>query len=649
MKHNDDRQSHRDSDLNLLEHPTNKNTESFFTLIPKGIGYEPPKFTSEVLEKSPSQKTSEPRNRLLRAFNYENTHLSDIERVLYMKSLFILNNDLPEKGDSAREALMLLVSDQDMLFKDGDDIYRSRYQNKAFLSERKFLNRTTNSDALREYLIQKTIVRQSGTDLQQAEILLRTIIYAAAENRSSVYDWLYSDRHLGITGQNRAEYAARVRVDEDGYLQNTKSELTGQRAWKSFNKRMREKKSPWDIWRLDLSKCVSSFKSLLPPEMDAAFITSEFCEEFIREYLAEYIHVQQLLKLEFPEGNAYSDEIRERESFCSFSVRHSRLAALGHTFGNPTRKLDNKTETLEWGMERYTAKIPLVDEIAQYIQLFFENIGRPLRDISDSFLAKRICWVIYGRETQCYRHTEKPFLLLAMVLTCRQKIVRMEDFRFDLEHMFPCQFSQISKAKQRYAEIQLLQQIHKAFSFSWTEQAESWNLYFSHQKNEICSIEEAYFWRNLLDGEYEKLPSIGFQLCFLDYWSDCIPMHFEKLSYKPASDAHLGGYKRFWDANSERIRQVEEKISKQHISRYIACWKDPEQTNEHRRKILEAMLDDFEDCHVIKDCPDDEYRCLVIETAIRERIRKQAQEKLCKWFKLAYGCSLKGALKKHII
>ena len=647
MKYNDDRQSHRDSDLNLLEHPTNKNTESFFTLIPKGIGYEPPKFTSEVLEKSPSQKTSEPRNRLLRAFNYENTHLSDIERVLYMKSLFILNNDLPEKGDSAREALMLLVSDQDMLFKDGDDIYRSRYQNKAFLSERRFLNRATNSDAFREHLIQKTIVRQSNPGLQQAEILLRTIIHAAAENRCSVYDWLYSDRHIGITEQNRAEYSARVQIDGDGYLQNTKSELTSQRAWKSFNKRMREKKNPWDIWRLDLSKCVSSFKNLFPPKIDTSFITSEFCEKFIRNYLAEYIHMQQFLKLEFPDSEAYSDETRERKSFCSFSARYNRLTALADAFGNWTSvKLDNKTE---WWTMTTAAKDPLVDEVAQCVQIFFENIGRPLRDITDSSLAGRICWVIYGKDTQCYRHTAKPFLLLAMVLTCRQRIVQGEDFLFDLEHMFPCQFSQISKAKQRYAEIQLLQQLHKAFSFSWAEQTESWNLYFSHQRNEIFSIEEVAFWRDLLNGEYEKLPVIGFQLCFLDYWSDCIPLHLEKLSYKPASDAHLGGYKRFWGINTERIRQVEEKISKQHMSRYIGCWKDPEQTNEHRREILEAMLDNFEDRHVLKDCPDDEYRCLVIETAIRERIRKQAQEKLCKWFKLAYGCSLKGALKKHII
>ena len=37
-------------------------------------------------------------------------------------------------------------------------------------------------------------------------------------------------------------------------------------------------------------------------------------------------------------------------------------------------------------------------------------------------------------------------------------------------------------------------------------------------------------------------------------------------------------------------------------------------------------------------CPDEEYQCLVMGTAIQMYVRKSAKEKILDWFDWTYGC-----------
>ncbi len=74
---------------------------------------------------------------------------------------------------------------------------------------------------------------------------------------------------------------------------------------------------------------------------------------------------------------------------------------------------------------------------------------------------------------------------------------------------------------------------------------------------------------------------------------------------------------------------------KEVVDTYKKLWHSPQCSNRSKPEVLKKLCPKFEACSIIKACPEEEYKCLVLETAIRLWICNQAKEKLLTWF-----CSL---------
>ena len=107
---------------------------NFYELIPIGQGfrddvnYEMGKAECEV--KLDKDSFKQQRDKLMKLFNYSTTRIDGKEKILYPKVNFILNNRFPDDKDNAKEAILMLISDRNILFKDIDREYRHRILNR---------------------------------------------------------------------------------------------------------------------------------------------------------------------------------------------------------------------------------------------------------------------------------------------------------------------------------------------------------------------------------------------------------------------------------------------------------------------------------------------------------------------------------------
>ena len=163
----------------------------------------------------------------------------------------------------------------------------------------------------------------------------------------------------------------------------------------------------------------------------------------------------------------------------------------------------------------------------------------------------RIDWILdVARNRKLPRDDSlKPIFILALVLSYKGKKQLKFGRIFDYS-------KQTSVAKQRFARIKLLDEVHVALELSNYSCAKSWNTYFSLQGKEILSEEEFVFWRDKLRGNYELLPVIGFQLCFLDFCSDCMSPHPERLAYSSFRVVYDNSFHDFYVQNSSAIRKL---------------------------------------------------------------------------------------------
>lgn len=377
-------------------------------------------------------------------------------------------------------------------------------------------------------------------------------------------------------------------------------------------------------------------------------------------YLARYIRVQQSRKENFLGYEGYCDRDRICANFAGFIEKKTRLEGLEKEFRSPLllidKGFDGRSDIGEWGISK-TGDTTAISEdkiriIAEAIRSFFENLNIRLKEPEEreDILKSRVRWVLESRQLENYEKRERAILLLSMALSCGKRIEQDTDVRFEIEKAMVSKLRGISYAKQRLEEIKLLHQIHNAFRLSWGEQSLNWEEYFSRRHKKICSIEEYLFWRELLQGEYERLPHIGFQLCFVQYADECLPAHYETLSYSLASDAHLNGYKKFLIENFKETEQLAAELRSHpdYIKKYLKNWSNPKKTGRELQEVLGEILADFQAEYISQHCPDAETQLLALETALRMCIREQAKEKLYNWFGKVYGCSLRHALHQNV-
>lgn len=641
--------------------------KGFYRLIPRGKEFQGDSTQTEC-RSIELQKTQEYRKRLLDMFGYKTKRRSDYERVLYLKVGFILRNAHPHEVETIRKVLKILVADQDLIFNETDRVFRSRMLNGDSLSENKAIRRALNgADGMhiRRNWINRIVLDNSEGDISRADMnaqkLLTAIVEDARVKRRTVYDWLYSKQNIAeVTENNKPEYEEKYRSYPDGYYDKEKRFPTEDKEQQKFIMSIVKKGNPYNIWLLDLKKCTEIFKELLKNE-NTSFISEDFSRDFICRYLARYIKLQQSENENLLGHEDYCDQERICANFERFREKERRLEELEKEFFSPLTdgKYDGRTDIEEWGFikaekfdEPMEKKIRI---IAKMIEVFWGNLGIVLNASATEMhtMKDRIRWVLVSPRLKAYKENEKPILLLSMVLSCWKRIKQNTDVRFSIEGALTHWRRGIDHAKQRLEEIKLLHQIHIAFGLSWGDQAQNWEEYFIYRDVKVCSIEEFQFWSELLHGEYEKLPHIGFQICFITYVSECIPVHYETLSYSLASKAHLGGYQNFLN---KHLRQVEEMAMnikdfqeyQEYIERYWKKWNDPKNGGEELQEILTEMLPEFQSELLLQQCPDLEMKLLVLETALRMCIRERAKEKLYNWYGKAYNYSLRDALYRNI-
>lgn len=152
------------------------------------------------------------RDKLLNLFGYETKRLDGKESILYLKVNFILNNSFPDDEDDAKAAMLMLISDCNILFKDIDREYRHGMLNRPDRrrktineDERKKLNKLTRAyyeesyetaDRFTSYLKRLSVLSDLRAGYEQYEVSGSGPFYdlpeiktkPVSESASDIYD-----------------------------------------------------------------------------------------------------------------------------------------------------------------------------------------------------------------------------------------------------------------------------------------------------------------------------------------------------------------------------------------------------------------------------------------------------------------------------
>ena len=211
----------------------------------------------------------------------------------------------------------------------------------------------------------------------------------------------------------------------------------------------------------------------------------------------------------------------------------------------------------------------------------------------------------------------------------------------------PLWFPRIDKACQRYAQLSLLDSLCQIFCLSDDEEKENLREFVSVYGKSMLSWEEILFWRRHLKGNYEFLPQIGFQLCFLNYCEQCVQPHYEHLNYRPFSKLHQGGYYRFYRRNRKALRTMSQQVcpkNRSAVHQYKVAWGKPALRGSELEKLLLQLAQhisfDISSLRSIRRYDLRELELLVLETVLQMQIRQDAIETLMKGFSTIYQVPL---------
>lgn len=628
-----------------------RSDRGFYKLIPRGVGFREKTHQTEI-EDCKLQQVEADKRRLLRLFDYSytSTRQYNYEKILYLKPNFILCNARPNGMEAPCEALRLLLADRDLLFNETDSVFRDRMFNGSFISMQKAKKRELNDP---QAAIQQEWIEEIADEIDPAgmgetglkpTMLLKAVVKDAKAKRRTVYDWLYSERHIAVTDRNRLEYEERYRRYPDGYYDIEKKYPEKKKEQRRFTGDIVKRENPANTWLLDVERCRETFRNLLEPER-RRFLTDEFCEKFINTYLVRYMHREAFSKMKFLGENRCCDLARISVNFSDYEKRKSRLERLKKEFKEGLScKYGGRADVIEWGRRQTESGREtenLVYEVSNKIKDFFENFKISMQKENLDILKERVRWVLESQELKEYDKREKAILFLIMINSCKKRIAQSFDVPFIVAKGWEYWIRGFSREEQRMAELRLLHQIHHILGLSWEDQIENWKDYLFFRGKSICNTAEFRFWKELLQENFEVLPCIGYQLCVCEYIKNCMPIHYETLTYKSASGAHLGGYKRFIDIHGKELENLAENSERfqEGAKEYLQCWKDPGNGGEKIRKVLKKQLPNFQSEPVFQNCPDQEIQLLALETIFRMCIVKQAKKKVDNWIKMCYDFS----------
>ena len=650
-----------------------KGNNASYTLIPKDARFELPHDEPEMTDKDATVHFDEKLQRLQKIFGYTNPHQSELETSFNVKPLFILGRAIP--NSDAGEAIMLLVADKDLFFKDGDKIYRSKESNSAFWSGKKRLARELKKNGAQENSSQKRLI---GLALQDwfhppaseqslmAEKILMAVINEAAASSIGVRRWLYSLEHAKVGTSNIDYYKQAYSYFPDGYYDPNRIFPEDEHEREDFisgllknpnpskapdRKEPEEKRSFYcRPEMLNVEVCKRDFECLVPECVGNPLCSIEFYERVIW-CLHGYISLKHSIKTPVQEEEPYTDTERLRRNYGVFEKRYQRIRALANEFSHAppswTEQME-KNVPCEINVEQHSPQTPV---IVNAIINYYKEID--IKTPNMRFLSARIEWILHPSEEWKFLDDDvlKPMLILALVLSFRGRMTQDSEIASPPAKAFHWS-KRISKEKQRLAEIRLLDTLHTALNLPQDLQVESWNQYFLFQGKGILGAKELAFWRDKLQTNYEALPIIGFQLCFLDFCNDCMSPHCERLSYASIFEVRNVNFYEFYQSHFSEIDELSmclyEHYERQNdsgqklIKNYCKLWKSPKSGNEERRKAILPLRELLQnDSRLFDMSQSDEVLDLSIEAAIRLAVIKKAREKLASWFDKTYSCSIK--------
>lgn len=652
--------------------------DKFYKLIPKGRTVEEQPAPQSV-DMSESEKTRtlnefyDLNNKLQNAFGYRNPRQSELEEAFYIKPWFILNNGIPKKDTGT--AIMLLVAERDVFFKDADDNYRTRYVNRGFLSDRRSAARelkqtNDDEDSIQNWLIESslrkafhlwgdaTMESDSRADVGLARKILCAVIHKAKSGRQGVYQWLYSRNRVKPSENNRAYYEAAYMTfsenpDEDGYVDTSRVFPENRDEQNRFIQALRDKGRPFQTGTLDVEVCKQDFQALVPECKENPLCSGEFYDKVIL-CLAEYISHERQIRYRFPEDEDYIDNERIFRNYGGFKARYEQIHALEDAFLHTERSYPGLPKSIEidWKTEE-TDKDDRAKEIISKIEEYCRQAdipgkwGKECKERVDAGIFRSgIEWILNPPRRWKILQDDalKPIVILSFILSFPKRIEKDSTIE-----IFPNWSKSVCKAKQRLNQIKLLDMIHSALNLPWALCVKSWNEYLLRQGKAIQSACELSFWLDKLRGDYEKLPIIGFQLCFMDFCRDCMSPHIERLSYASLSEAQNTAFLQFYFNNPSTLQDVSAQLAKRQdcevkksINEYCAWWKSPGKSNKQRREVIQSLYERLQnDTGLVFQEQSDEFNLLAIEAAIRLLTIEKAQDKLVDWFDKTYGCAIK--------
>ena len=248
---------------------------------------------------------------------------------------------------------------------------------------------------------------------------------------------------------------------------------------------------------------------------------------------------------------------------------------------------------------------PHMKSVCDAILRYFQNLdpAKPLLDLnSKTYIRKlktlknRILWA----ERKVPRNW-LPVFLTYMTKCCRYSLTIEKEVSVKST-------ATEQSCQERYFQVTLLKELCDCFRLTKSEYKANINQYLYWCDKYIKSLNEANLWREILSKnkiQYEDIPSIGFQLCCLDYLQDRTIPNLEKLSYRSVSVSHLGGYNEFWELNQGKIIAGAETVKEypQIIDNYLKLLDDPKTLRRiepdgddgmtYRMKFLDDMVEQY--------------------------------------------------------
>ena len=689
-----------------------KNTDGFYRLTFKSRGF-PEKDLSPEENKAAELEAQTLRDRFWQLTGFSEQRELEVAKILYIKAVYlissrppVLSRENPQKAvENRREYLRMLVCDQVTLFKDTDPAFRDGQMHRRYFlarnrSNRNHADRQDAKNRAIEYISKRLGVSddedeksngyyRSEESARIASNLLKAVVLHATEReKSSVYAWLFSDRHIKITKENENDYREHFLAwrEESGSTDGKTDEeafadfLESPQKTKEFVRLWKQRKNPYDYWMLDLRACMDDFYALYD-ESKQLLQTTEQCSQFILHALAEYIR-SYTIGTEEP----FQDPSKYRSlnlGVPSFKKRLKRLEKLEDKFLSDRQPHLIVQDDVCWAADTTLENTPdqiIVEQLAQQIRQFFQELY-PDRDFPPRkvntllYLQRRIAWVLQNRKViqrhpsaSEYQDTElpdmTPMLLLNMVLQLEYTIwedVGASEFDPTKEEicnsqlMQPTFFPRIKKAKQRLEQIKLLKEMSDALNLSVKDQMENYREFLLKQGIKILSRTEALFWRKVLHKRYELLPLVGFQLCYINYAREAVPHHLETLACEVSSCwrtqyhgyyvAHRKELKRDAKMNAETQDSAEDYSSAK--KSYAKMWNDASQSTDAMLGFLDATCKKLN--ATVEMTPEErDYQIPILETKLRMLLRDEAIQTLFDHFQNAYGVSLKNGLKDSV-